>query len=172
MILPGRVQTAAALAWRFVAVLVAAAAAGLMLTTPAAQFGAAEGAPDPTTVPRSEEPAAEAAAPRNVDYPAIAAHPLFYPSRTPWVPPPPSEPPPVVAAPSTLITYNLVGVVVSGSMRSAMIRAAQANKTVTLSEGQELEGWTLKAITRERLYFSSGEATYEMTRRKPSEMQQ
>jgi hypothetical protein len=48
----------------------------------------------------------------------------------------------------------------------------QAKKVVTLSEGQEIEGWTLKSITPERLYFSAGEATYEMTRRKPSEMQQ
>jgi hypothetical protein len=143
-----------------------------MLTTPAAQFGAPERAPDRMAVRQSDEPAAETAAPRDVNYPAIAARPLFYPSRAPWAPPPPPAPAPVAAVPATLTAYNLVGVVVSGSMRSAMIKAARASKTVTLSEGQELEGWTLKAITRERLYFSSGEATYEMTRRKPSEMQQ
>lgn len=171
MILPGRVRGAAALAWRFAAVLVAAAAAEIMLTTPTAQFGAPARAPDRAPVHQSDEPAAETAAPRDVNYPAIAAHPLFYPSRMPWTPPPPPAPAPVAVAPSTLTTYNLVGVVVSGSMRSAMIKAAQANKTVTLSEGQELEGWTLKSITRERLFFSSGETTYEMTRRKPSEMQ-
>jgi hypothetical protein len=172
MILPGRIWTAAAFAWRVAAVLLAAAAAGIMLTTPAARFGAHERAPDLTAVHQSDEPAAEIVTPRNVDYPAIGAHPLFYPSRAPWTPPPPPAAAPVVAAPSTLTSYDLVGVVVSGSMRSAMIKAAQANKTVTLSEGQELEGWTLKSITRERLYFTSGEATYEMARRKPSEMQQ
>ena len=64
------------------------------------------------------------------------------------------------------------GFIDASSIAGSMIKAGQANKTVTLSEGQEIEGWTLKSITRERLYFSSGEATYEMTRRKPSEMQQ
>jgi hypothetical protein len=172
MILPAGIRSAASLAWRFAAVLVAAAAAGVMLTTPVSEFGASERASERTTARQSDEPAAETAAPREVNYPAIAAHPLFYPSRTPWTPPPPAEPPPVIAAPSSLTAYDLVGVVVSGSMRSALIKAAQDNKTVTLSEGQEIEGWTLKSITRERLYFSSGEATYEMTRRKPSEMQQ
>src|SRR6266850_340516 len=151
MILSGRVRTVSALAWRFAAVLVGALVAGIMLMTPAAQFGAPERALDVKTVRQADEPSGEAAAPRNVDYPAIAAHPLFYPSRVPWTPPPPPAPAPVVAAPSTLTAYNLVGVVVSGSMRSAMIKAGRADKTVTLSEGQALDGWTLKSITRERL---------------------
>jgi general secretion pathway protein N len=170
MILPGRVRTAAALGWRFAAVLVGAVAAGTMLTTPPERFGTPEPFAKPTTVRPVDKPVVDVA-PRNVDYPAIAAYPLFYPTRTPWAPPPPAPPPPEVAAPSTLVPYTLVGVVVSGSTRNALVRG-QAKKVVTLSEGQEIEGWTLKSITPERLYFSAGEATYEMTRRKPSEMQQ
>jgi len=170
MILPVRVRTALALGWRFAAVLVAATAAAIVLITPPEQFGAPEPPFKATTVRQVEKPAA-GAAPRHVEYPAITTYPLFYPTRTPWAPPPPAPPPPVVAAPSTLVPYSLVGVVVSGSARRALVRT-QAKKVVTLSEGQDLEGWTLKSITPERLYFTSGDASYEMTRRKPSEMQQ
>jgi hypothetical protein len=171
MIMPGRIRTVIALGCRFAAVLISAAAVGILLTTSTAQFGAPERTAKPATAGQTDEAAAEAVAPRNVDYPAIATHPLFYPTRAPWTPPPPEPPPPAVVAPSALAAYTLVGVIASGSMRSAMIRA-KANKIVTLSEGQEIEGWTLKSITRERLYFSAGEASFEMTRRKPSEMQQ
>jgi hypothetical protein len=171
MILPASVRTAVGLGWRFAALLAAAAAVAVIVTTPSDQFGASEPAPEPTGVHRAKEPAAEIRAPPNVDYPAIAAHPLFYPTRRPWSPPPPpaTPPPAIVAAPSPLTGYTLLGVVVSGSMRNAFVKA-QANKVVTLSEGQEIEGWTLKEITPERLFFTAGDATYEMTGRKPSEM--
>jgi general secretion pathway protein N len=173
MILPARMRAAVALGWRFAALAAAAAVVALLLTIPSEQFGAAEPVSEPTNVRRTNEPAAEAPAARLMDYPAIAEHPLFYPTRKPWAPPPPPppEPPPpvVAAAPSPLTDYFLVGVVLSDSMRSALVRA-QANKILTLSEGQEIEGWTLKEITPERLFFTAGAATYEMTGRKPSEI--
>lgn len=172
MILPARMRTAVALGWRFAALAVAAVVVAVLLTIPSEQFGAAEPVSEPTNVRRANEPAAEVPAAPAMDYPAIAEHPLFYPTRKPWTPPPapPPEPPPVVvAAPSPLTNYFLVGVVVSDSMRSALVRA-QANKILTLSEGQEIEGWTLKEITPERLFFTAGAATYEMTGRKPSEI--
>jgi len=174
MILSAGFRTALAWGWRVAALAAAAAALAVMLATPAEQFGPPPPDPQPTTVRRANEQAVEAAAPRNVEYPAIAAYPLFYPTRKPWIAPPPPEPEPppaVVTAPSPLTEYTLVGVVVSGTMRSAFVKA-QANKILTLSEGQEIEGWTLKEITPERLYFSAGDATYEMTGRKPSEIQQ
>ncbi len=100
---------------------------------------------------------------------AVLEHPLFYVSRTRWAPPPApvEEPPP--PAPSTLNNYSLVGVIVSGTSRSALIRLAGEGRTILLSEGQELEGWTLREVTRERLYFTSGDSSYEMPLLKPSE---
>ena len=173
MILPARIRTAVGLAWRFAALAVAAATVALLLTLPSEQFGAPELISTPTDLRRANELAAEAPAARAVDYPAIAEHPLFYPTRKPWKPPPPPAPAPpppaVAAAPSPLTNYFLVGVVVSDSMRSALVRA-QANKILTLSEGQEIDGWTLKEITPERLFFTAGNSTYEMTGRKPSEI--
>jgi general secretion pathway protein N len=173
MILAGRTRNAVALTWRFAALAVAAAIVALLLTLPSEQFGAPEAVSEPTNPRRTTELAAEAPVARAVDYPAIAEHPLFYPSRKPWQPPPPpapAPPPPVVAAaPSPLTNYFLVGVVLSDSMRSALVRA-QADKILTLSEGQEIDGWTLKEITPERLIFTAGNATYEMIGRKPSEI--
>jgi hypothetical protein len=173
MILPARIRSAVALAWRFAALAVAAAIVALLLTLPSERFGAPEPVSEPANLRRANEVAAEAPAARAVDYPAIAEHPLFYPTRKPWQPPPappPAPPPPAVAsAPSPLTNYFLVGVVVSDSMRSALVRA-QASKILTLSEGQEIEGWTLKEITPERLIFTAGNATYEMIGRKPSEI--
>jgi hypothetical protein len=174
MIVSRGVRTALAWGWRVGLLAIAAAVLALMVVTPTEQFGPSASEPEPTKVRRASEPTVEAAVSRPAEYPAIAAHPLFYPTRKPWTPPPapePEAPPPVVTAPSPLNDYTLVGVVVSGNLRSAFVKA-QANKILTLSEGQEVEGWTLKEITPERLYFSAGDATYEMTGRKPSEIQQ
>lgn len=173
MILPAGIRTAAALGWRLAALVLAAGLVIVLLTIPSDRFGAPEPASEAATPRRANDPAVEVSAARATDYPAIAAHPLFYPSRKPWTPPPPpapAPPPPAVAAtPSPLTNYFLVGVVVSDSMRSALVKA-QTNKILTLSEGQEIDGWTLKEITPERLFFTAGNATYEMTGRKPSEI--
>jgi len=172
MILPARMRTPLALGWRLATLAAAAGVVAALLTMPSAWFGAPEPLSDAAKAQRAADPAIEAAAPPVVDYPAIAAHPLFYPTRKPWTPPPPppAEPPPVVVkAPSSLSDYFLVGVVASGNLRSALVRG-QPDKILTLSEGQEIEGWTLKEITPERLFFTAGNATYEMTGRKPSEI--
>jgi general secretion pathway protein N len=171
MILSRGVRTRAALAWRFAAALAAAAILAAMLVAAPEQFGAAEPVSAPMPAGHRDETATEPSAARNAEYPAIAAYPLFYPTRRPWKPPPPEPPAAPIASPSPLTAYTLIGVVVSGNMRSALVRA-QASKVLTLSEGEEIDGWTLKSITPERLLFTANEATYEMTARKPSEIQQ
>lgn len=159
-----------ALAWRFGLVLLAAAALlqvlnldpaelrPLSLTAPLRRPDALAARPEPAVRP-------------DATYPSIQAHPLFYPSRTRWAPPPApvEEPPP--PAPSPLNDYTLIGVILSGASRSAIIRLSRENRSFVLSEGQELEGWTLREITRERASFVSGDAAYEMTLLKPSEAQ-
>ena len=172
MMLPASIRTAIGFGWRIAVLSLATVGVIMILMMPSDRFGSPEPVPEPAAR-RSGEPAVEPAAPRKADFPAIAAHPLFYPTRKPWIPPPPPAPPPPppapVAAPSSLTSYTLVGVVISDSMRSALVKA-QANKVMTLSEGQEFEGWTLQSITPERLLFTAGDATYEMTDRKPSEI--
>ena len=102
-------------------------------------------------------------------YPSISAHPLFYASRQPWVapsitalparavaaaPPKPSLPPPR--------NYMLIGTVQSGMARTALLRSANG-KTVVLSEGQTLDGWTLREIQHDRLKFEADGAIFELT---------
>lgn len=160
-----------AFGWRIALVVMAAAAAAVVLIASPAQFRGPEPATDRLADREAAEPTAEPIPARNVNYPVIAERPLFYPTRTPWKPPPPEPPPPPEVAPSALASYSLVGVVLSDGLRAALVRA-QDKKTTVLSEGQELEGWTLKSITENRLHFAAGGSTFDMVRRKPSEMQQ
>jgi hypothetical protein len=125
--------------------------------------------PGPAAAPAADAGGDAAAPAAKATYPAIAEHPLFYPSRTPWAPPPPPPPKPVSTAPSPLTNYALIGVIVSGETRTALIRPPGASKTITIAEGQSLGGWTLQEITRTRLRFAAGDASYEMNFPKPSE---
>lgn len=86
-------------------------------------------------------------------FPAIARAPLFYPSREPWKPPPSPPPAPAVEPVTPPTGYTLIGVVVSGNDRRALIKSQKDERTLIVREGQALDGWTLKAITRERLRF-------------------
>ena len=161
--------TVAGLALRSVAVLVAASAVAFVLTTPTTELRIYAPVAGRAIPAEANGSAAAETAKAETNYSDIAAHPLFYPTRTPWVPPAPPAEAPVETAPSPLTNYMLVGVIVSGTDRSALIRSSGDGKTIMLGEGQELEGWTLREITRERLYFASGDATYEMPLVKPSE---
>jgi hypothetical protein len=130
----------------------------------------------PTRLPVSalvpSPPAAAPSAPDRVAlvspaYPAIAEHPLFYPTRQPWVPPPPKAAPPAPPAPTPtavhpLQKYQLVGIVISEGARAALLKSSDGGKTVTVSEGQQLHGWTLREITRDALHFESGGDAYDI----------
>lgn len=173
MILPANLRTAIAFGWRLSVLSVVAAAVGLILTMPADRFGVSEPL---TGLTRSQVEQAVAGSPvlGDSEFRAVAMRPLFYPTRKPWVPPPIPEPPPPaptpVATPPPLTSYTLVGVVISGNVRSALVKG-EANKVVTLSEGQEIDGWTLQSITPERLLFRTGDTMFELTGRKPFEIQ-
>jgi type II secretory pathway component PulC len=166
----GIAPTIIALVWRFAVVLIAASMAVIAWTSSPMDLQSIGQVSRPTKAPQTGPPASNSmVATVNPSYPAIAARPLFYPSREPWLPPPPAQPAPVSTAPSPLTNYALVGVIVSGHTRSALIKPPGGNKTITLGEGQELGGWTLQEITRDRLRFAAGNASYDMNFLKPSE---
>jgi hypothetical protein len=159
-----------ALTWRLALVLMSGFVLFTVWTSSPAELQSIGGNAMAARPQQANAPASDAVTPSvTPSYAAIAEHPLFYPSRMPWVPPPPPQPEPVSTAPSPLTNYALVGVIVSGHTRSALIKPPGANKTITLEEGQELDGWTLQQITRDRLHFAAGSASYEMAFRKPSE---
>jgi len=153
-----------ALGWRLALVVLAAAALWQVMTMPPMEATGTPPPAPPLAAPEPEPSDGDAGGPAG-GYPAIAAHPLFYPSRMPWVPPPPPpepEPEPVIPTPPALDGYSVVGVIVSGTTRAALVRASGENSTVLLNEGQEFEGWTLMDVTQEKLVFSAGDARYEM----------
>jgi hypothetical protein len=43
-----------------------------------------------------------------------------------------------------------------------LLKSSTTAKTVTLTEGRDLEGWTLREITREHLRFESAGSTYDL----------
>lgn len=121
----------------------------------------------PPNAPAAAPAAADAAAAVVPGYPAIAEHPLFYPTRQPWAPPAPKAAPPAPQAPAPttvhpLQKYQLVGVVISEGARTALLKPSDGGKTVTISEGQQLNGWTLLEISREALHFESAGDAYDL----------
>jgi hypothetical protein len=160
-----------ALAWRLILVAAAAYALFAVWNVPPVNLPAPRGPLAAAEAAQAAAAPATTTAAAVASYPAIAAHPLFYPSRSPWRPPPPPPPkPPAPKAPPTLTKYALVGLIVSGDTRIALIKPPGSEKTILLGVGQELNGWMLKEITRDRLRFAAGDAGYDMTLSKPSEV--
>jgi hypothetical protein len=140
------------LGWRSAVVLLAALTAVWQLATPTQLPVSALAPGPPTAAPAAADPVAQVAP----AYPAIPEHPLFYPTRQPWVPPPPKAAPPALPAPAPtavhpLQKYQLVGIVIS-----------EGGKTVAISEGQQLNGWTLREISRDAAHFESAGDAYDL----------
>ena len=94
-------------------------------------------------------------------YPAIAAHPLFSPTREPYVAPPP-PPPAAAAADSPLHDYRLLGTVVEGDTRIALLKPPDNRKTIRAVPGQIIDGWTLREITPDTLEFANGAERFSL----------
>ena len=129
----------APLGWRSAVLLLAGLAAVWQLAMPIELPVSAL----PPSPPAATPPASASVAPVSPAYPAIAKHPLFYPTRQPWAPPapkaaPPTPPAPIPAAAHPLQKYQLVGVMISEGARTALLRPSDGGKTVSISEGQIL----------------------------------
>jgi len=151
------------LGWRSAVVLLAALTAVWQLATPTQLPVSALAPSPPAAAPAVADPVIQV----SPAYPAIAEHPLFYPTRQPWVPPPPKPAPPAPqaqapTAPHPLQKYQLVGIVISEGMRTALLKPTDGSKTVVISEGQDLNGWTLREISRDGLHFESAGAGYDI----------
>lgn len=80
-------------------------------------------------------------------FPAINERPLFSPSRRP-VAVKPSAP-----APSGEMRYRLVGVLIVGERRRAMLM--DGSRSFEIGEGEKLDSWTVQRIESGRLILSS-----------------
>jgi hypothetical protein len=83
---------------------------------------------------------------------AILARPLFIPDRRP-VEVPESAPVPA-STPTVPLRARLEGVVSIGATSFALIRDLSRNEAVRLSQGMELNGWTLERVESARAVLS------------------
>jgi hypothetical protein len=116
------------------------------------------------------------------EFAVIAARPLFSPTRRP-APPAPAEPeaapetdlaqvpepelvteaePAEEAAPPPTVTFTLVGIVIDGSERYALVEKHADGKVVRLTEGDAIEGWFAVLIDPERAVFRQGAIEEEL----------
>ena len=65
--------------------------------------------------------------------------------------------------------YRLIGLVIAGAARHALIAPAAGGRALELGEGEAVEGWTVTRIERDRVVLSSpaGEATLGLTAAAP-----
>ena len=85
------------------------------------------------------------------DYTQILAHPLFFKTREPFVPPPPPSPrppkAPTLATPVIDPGLSVVGIVINGTMRQACLLSNSDHDGTWVREGDEYAGWRLQAVT-------------------------
>lgn len=145
------------IAWRGAAVLAALAIVVVQLTMPVrVPVSDAVAA----TAPVAALPVANALAPALL-YPAIAEHPLFSPTREPYVPPKAPAPATVVEH-SALRDYLLLGTVVEGNTRVAILKPPGGHEAIRAIPGQTIAGWKLREITPDALNFENGAARFAL----------
>jgi hypothetical protein len=95
---------------------------------------------------------------------AIAQRPLFLPGRRPEpepASPPPAPPAPAQPAAPPALSATLVGVLISPTGRSAILRLGDG-KSATVPEGGTVQGWTLKQVSPDRVSFVSGSTSIDL----------
>ncbi len=126
-------RLAAPLAWRSALVLLAAGLALRELAAPS--LPVASGAPPFAVSPAASTPAATGGR-AGIAYPAIAQHPLFSPTRRPWLPPP-TPAAREAAGPAPPASFTVIGTVIGGGVRRAIVRPPNGDKTIVLAEGPD-----------------------------------
>ena len=83
------------------------------------------------------------------------ARPLFSPTRRPVPGVAGADSPPGSAA-ALFNRYRLQGVVIDGSRRRVLLAPAPGGRTLSVGEGESVDGWTIERIAPERLTLRSG----------------
>ena len=149
--------SAGPLVWRSLAVLASAIAVAAQLAMPV-QLPVPElfVTPQPDTARHAGLPPRPATL-----YPAIAEHPLFSPTRKPYVAPHPPTPA-AVAEGSTLRDYLLLGTVIAGNTRIALLKQPGNHQTIRATPGETIAGWKLREITPDALQFEDAAARFTL----------
>lgn len=104
------------------------------------------------------------------DYVSLRQRPLFAPDRKPPAPPPVEAPQPVVQPepepePVKVVTaphWELIGVVRSQRITSAVFRAPAEATTFSLRPGESRDGWTLAEVGRFEVSLRNGDGHAKM----------
>jgi type II secretory pathway component PulC len=102
-----------------------------------------------TTPAPSRRPASTGrtfAVPPMTEYSEVVERPLFYPTRR-------SSLPQTVEERSTT-NLTLIGTVMSGTTRHALVRHKQGSRVERVIEGQDIDGWTVESIQGDRVVLS------------------
>jgi hypothetical protein len=76
-------------------------------------------------------------------YSEVVERPLFYPTRRSL--------PPIAAEENGSTNLTLIGTVMSGDSRRALIRHKQGSRVERVLEGQDIDGWTVESIQGDRV---------------------
>jgi hypothetical protein len=97
-----------------------------------------------------------ASLPPFADFAETSARPLFAPTRRPT---------PGAAALGIDGRYRLLGLVIAGSARHALVAPVAGGPALELGEGEAIDGWTVTRIERDRVTLASpmGEATLALS---------
>jgi hypothetical protein len=102
------------------------------------------------------------------DYPMTVAHPVFYKTREPFVPPPPPPPPAppkvVQSAPPAPVDPGLIlgGVMASGQLRKAYLLTKANAAGSWVAEGDDFMGWIIKSVDNSSATVQQQDRTIEL----------
>jgi hypothetical protein len=102
------------------------------------------------------------------DYPLISAHPVFYKSREPFVPPPPAPLPPpakvVQPAPPAPVHPGLIlaGVMTAGHLRKVYLLTKSNPAGSWVAEGDNFMGWIIKSVDGSSAKVQQQDRTIEL----------
>lgn len=116
-------------------------------------------APDPASI--AVPSAGNASLPPLASLAAVIERPLFAANRRPLAH--------AAAAPAAdPKTFSLAGITIAGGERAAFVRHAGSPAIQRLTEGQEIDGWTVRAIAADRITLRHGAAEATMPLYKPA----
>jgi len=89
------------------------------------------------------------------NFSGVLSRPLFSETRRP-----PLQP--AVAADARAATFTLVGTILSAQERHALVEHGQPARLERISEGQDIDGWTVEQILPDRVVFGRADARIEI----------
>jgi hypothetical protein len=96
-------------------------------------------------------------------YGQALAHPLFFKTRSPYVPPPTAlskpNPPPAVAVPDPIL--SVAGIIIDDKLKKAYLIKQNEPQGAWVTEGEVVQGWTVQTITPSGIAVKQNQRTIE-----------